>query len=200
MLADADIHRLYEKYHATPRIQAHQRMVATVVMVIGRRLNEAGYNLNLPLVRAAAFLHDIGKIYQLEPERLESLHEIINKEEKLHHAMVGWRILESEGAPEIGRLTGLHVGSVFLRQPQLYVGDEERLLLLGDMRVLEDGVCDIVKRMDYIQERYGLMYGKGRKLIIALEREFFDAINIDPSDLEEIVASEGLEMLEKKRK
>ncbi|MFX0100206.1 MAG: HD domain-containing protein [Candidatus Hodarchaeota archaeon] len=197
MISDKDIVHLYEKYQTPTRIQDHQRVVATVVMVIGRRLNEAGWNLNLKVVRAAAFLHDIGKIFQLEPERMKSLKDIIHKKENLHHAMIGRRILEKENAPEIGRLTSLHVGSVFLRQPELYTGEEEKLLLLGDMRVIEDEVCNIEIRMDYIEKRYGLIYGKGKELILGLEGEYFSAINLKPPELGELVQKEGLVSLER---
>ena len=63
------------------------------------------------------------------------------------------------------------------------------------MRVLEDGVCDIQVRMHYIEERYGLIYGKGKKLIMDLEEKLFNAIDLKPNQLEVIIEKEGLEYL-----
>ena len=50
---------LNDRLHVLPTIAAHGRAVADVAVRIGQALNHAGYSLNLQLIYAAAFVHDM---------------------------------------------------------------------------------------------------------------------------------------------
>lgn len=68
----------------------HCRKVAKLAVFLGKKLNEAGFPLDLELVEAAALLHDLAK-------------------GKPNHAVEGARILDEMGYPEIARIIGLHM-------------------------------------------------------------------------------------------
>ncbi|MHA1372418.1 MAG: HD domain-containing protein [Promethearchaeota archaeon] len=186
---------LYQKYQTPLNIQAHQRVVATVAVLIGSKMQKHGLLVNVKLVRAAAFLHDIGKLFQINKEKRHLIQDMINPDQKIHHAEIGKRILIHEGYPEVGHLVNLHVGSNYIRNPHLYSSNEARIMLLSDLRVLEDKICSIEERMDYIEERYGLIWGHNRNKILSLEKSIFSTIGLDTKDLEKYINQTGLENL-----
>lgn len=59
-------HLLYKRFDLPWHIQEHCRLVCLVAEEIAAMAIRAGYQVNLPLVRAASLLHDLGKGYALK--------------------------------------------------------------------------------------------------------------------------------------
>jgi CTP:molybdopterin cytidylyltransferase MocA len=101
------------------RIIRHGRVVARVAVTLGECLNRAGYGLNLPLLAAAALLHDL---VRQEPD----------------HARAGACRLRDEGFDAVADLVAEHmdfdvnVHSPLSAAAVLYLADK---LVCGDRRV-----------------------------------------------------------------
>jgi len=80
---------LLDRYQATPGRIAHSLTVARFALIIGTRLIARNIPLNLPLIEAAALLHDIRKGY---PD----------------HDDAGADLLASLGYPQIAAIVGVH--------------------------------------------------------------------------------------------
>ncbi|MHA1794393.1 MAG: HD domain-containing protein [Promethearchaeota archaeon] len=181
------IKELYQKYKTPVHIQAHMEAVSRFAGILSRALKKNHHDVNIKIIHSASLLHDIGKIFQLDKQYWHLIADIIPNIKNLHHAEIGKIILEYEGYPEIGRLVRFHVGSIFVARPELFVNLEEKVVLLSDLRILETRVCSLEERMDYIEHRYGLIYGKGRRMLKELERNIFNLANIKPSVLNDLV-------------
>lgn len=199
---DKGIVKLYEKYGTPLHIRSHMQVVATVAVFIGRAIvaSSPGIELNVPLTRAAAFLHDIGKIFQLEPGLLAGLESTIGVDrgtlEQVHHGDLGRMILVHEGYPVVGDLVALHLGSTYAKDPSRFHHVEERILLMADMRVLDTTICSLEERMVYIEKRYGLVFGSGKKRIRMLEGELATLAGFTGAIPREEICRITLELLE----
>ncbi|MHA1683437.1 MAG: HD domain-containing protein [Promethearchaeota archaeon] len=192
--SDSQIIGFYEKYETPVHIRDHMQVVATIVFLLAREIKRTGIYINIDKARAAAYLHDIAKIFQLEEEKMKLLDDF-STEDVIHHASLGKAIMEKEGYPEIGRLVSLHLGSLFIREPDRFVNLEEKIVLLADMRVLNTSICSLDERIQYIEERYGLYFGEGKQELKKLEKEIFDLAGIDIEKLQMMIKEHGLEEL-----
>lgn len=91
-------------------LKAHQSAVADMAVKIGTALNQRGYSLNLPLIEAAALLHDIEK-------------------GKPHHAAAGSKTLIRLGYAEIAPIVGTHMRLPEETLPEL---SEQTVVFLAD--------------------------------------------------------------------
>ena len=151
-------------------IQKHSRIVAEVALYLGRLLNRNGGRLNLPVLEAAALLHDIGK-----PEGLATGE---------NHAELGGRMLEELGYADIAPIVRDHVR---LDAAQVQGGVTESLLVnYADKRVQHDRIVSLQSRFEDLIARYarteahaaGLRERLG--LYRALESKIFSCLAIDP--------------------
>lgn len=81
--------RIWERYDTPVNVQMHCQAVCAQALRIGNALKQAGCDLNLQMVRSAAFLHDVART-------------------KPHHAEEGARILRKEGYPELAEMIRRH--------------------------------------------------------------------------------------------
>lgn len=61
---------LIRRYRMLPHIVQHSKLVAKVALLIARKLNSHGQNLDLALVEAGALLHDITKTMSIRPWKI----------------------------------------------------------------------------------------------------------------------------------
>ncbi len=195
---DRDIVGLYEKYETPENIRRHQQVVATVATIIAKNVASRGTTVNVGLVRAAGFLHDIGKIFQVNKDKAIEIQGLMQPGDRPHHTVYGLRILEKEGFHEIGRLVALHIGSLYARDPALFTGIEEKIVMVADMRVVEDRVVTLKNRVEYINQHYGYVFGDNVQILEKVEREILSKGGVGTGGaLEREISTRGLETLGK---
>ena len=113
-------------------------MVCRVALVLTDGLIDAGIDINRPLVRAAALLHDITKPRSFKTGE--------------NHAQTGGEYLTALGFPEVGHIVRQHV------MLDHYFSDtapnEAEVVNYADKRVLHDRLVSLDDRMTYILQRY----------------------------------------------
>ena len=117
---------ILEEMKTPANVVGHGRRVAEVAEEISLRLNEAGLQLNLALVRAAALLHDLAK-------------------GQPGHAEAGARILAELDFAGVGQIVGLHMDYEFAQSAAL---DEAAIVYLADKLVQGDRVVPLAVRFE----------------------------------------------------
>lgn len=132
--------RLWDDSGVPAHIRRHSEEVARLAVRLTAALRAAGHgSLNLPLVEAAALLHDIAKA-----RCLESLGD---------HAEDGGRLLRDRGFAAVGELVARHV-ELGEWDPE---GEpcEAEILNYCDKRVQHERVVGLDERFGDLVERYG---------------------------------------------
>lgn len=73
----SECERIWERYHTAERVRSHCRAVSELALEYGRRLQKAGYPVDLELIRSAALLHDV--LRQKEDHPLEGAKAVIRE-------------------------------------------------------------------------------------------------------------------------
>lgn len=124
--------QILKDYGTPEHVVRHCKEVCRVAVAIGERLNEKGYEINIPILRAAAMLHDVARIHE-------------------HHEAVGEEYLRSIGYTDIAHLVGQHTHYKYFNP--VYKIEEIDLLCVGDRTVIEDEFVGVDKRLDYIKNK-----------------------------------------------
>lgn len=124
--------KLLKEYGTPEHVIKHCMAVAQVAVRIGRRLNEKGYEIDIPLLRAACLLHDIARVEE-------------------NHEAAGQRYLASAGYDRIAVLVGAHTKYRYFNSVDSI--SEIDLLCLGDRTVVEDRFTGPAERVRYIVEK-----------------------------------------------
>jgi hypothetical protein len=117
---------ILEEVKTPANVIGHGRRVAEVAEEISLRLNEAGLQLNVAQVRAAALLHDLAK-------------------GQPGHAEAGARILAELGFAGVGRVVGVHMDYEF---PEGAALDEAAIVYLADKLVQGDRIVPLAVRFE----------------------------------------------------
>jgi putative nucleotidyltransferase with HDIG domain len=154
-------------------IVAHSLQVSRVALLLADSLNAAGADLDRPLIRSAALLHDITKTRSLETGE--------------RHSETGADFLAERGYPEAADIVRQHV------RLDDYAEDgpatPAEVVNYADKRVLHDRVAPLNERLGYILERYGANpQARDRirriwKLTLALEAKLFLPLSFSPADI-----------------
>lgn len=143
-------------------------MVARVALQVARARRRAGARLDLALIEAAALLHDIGKVAELESDR------------RVSHVAEGVRILAAAGYPEVARIVGNHVISAYVEGG---LPESDRVVNYADKRVVHDRVVPLAERLAYIRERYGLDSGGLFARYRRIEDELLAGTDLAPEEI-----------------
>lgn len=108
---------LWEKYHLPEGKRLHVTLVASVAIAFARKIQ----NVNIPLLRAAALLHDIDKAIVKNPGE--------------QHPDTAVRILKEEGMDEVAAVVKTHSLHAILVPSLAPKTIEEKLLYLADKMV-----------------------------------------------------------------
>lgn len=143
--------RLWDKYGMMPHIRQHCQAVADVAVEIVRRAEERksfsnGQVLNVPLVRAAALLHDLAKTYTIRHGG--------------SHALLGaaW-VREETGNPALAQAVLFHVSWPWKEGELEDVRNPLRLPLIvayADKRVRHHERVTLAERFEDLMVRYGV--------------------------------------------
>jgi putative nucleotidyltransferase with HDIG domain len=163
-----------------PHIVRHSRLVTRVAMLIARKLNSVGQQLDLALVEAGALLHDITKTTSIETRE--------------NHAKTGGELLTSLGYPGVGEIVRQHI----CLDPGSFDPDavtEAEVVNYADKRVKHEEVVDIEERFRDVLERYvqkfpGLeaRFEQVQQETRLVEEKIFSKIDISPEEISDILS------------
>lgn len=133
---------LWDKYAMPDHIRAHSRKVADVATHLARRLEDAGADIHVPSVLAAALLHDLGKFYTIRHGG--------------SHGQIG-------GAWVVSETRNPHIAQGVLHHVRWPWDVDETIdpwlcaycLIYADKRVMHDAVVTCGERYEDLLERYG---------------------------------------------
>lgn len=121
------------KDYSTPNhVIRHCLMVRNVACSIGNKLNEKGYDINIPLLNASCILHDISRVYEA-------------------HEKVGATYLRTLGLNEVADIILQHTHYKFFNEIKSI--SEIDLLCIADRTVKEDKFVGVDCRMEYIKNK-----------------------------------------------
>ncbi len=163
---------LLQRFDMPHHIRRHSLLVAEVALFLAARLNRNSSRLDLPLIEAAALLHDIGKVSCLLTGE--------------NHAELGALMLDGIVHPSVSRIVEEHIS---LTSSQVAGPVTESLIVnYSDKRVMHDQVVSVEERYEDLIARYA----KGpsqeqflrRKLDLysALEATVFSHLDIAPHE------------------
>jgi CTP:molybdopterin cytidylyltransferase MocA len=115
---------LNNRLHVSPAVAAHGRAVADMAMRIGQALSHAGFSLNLPLICAAALVHDMARG---EPD----------------HAHRGGKLLRDLDMPLMADIVETHMDMAVGEGRQI---KEAEVVFLADKLVQEDRFVGLSER------------------------------------------------------
>ncbi|MDP6671223.1 MAG: HD domain-containing protein [archaeon] len=164
---------LLKKYKMPEHIVEHSTQVAKVAIFLGKKISENGEEVNLPLIEAAALLHDIAKKISIDnPEK--------------RHVPEAVEILKKERLPEIAQIAGEHGLSNILEGS--FSSIESKIVYYADKRVKHGSIVSLEERFEYLIKRYSSV-GKGvnetilacKPKVFELEKKLLEKANIGPN-------------------
>jgi putative nucleotidyltransferase with HDIG domain len=170
-----DCLRLMIRYGMLANIVDHSLAVADVALFISVGLNRKGQRLDLPLVEAAALLHDLTKTECLKT--------------KEDHAFTSSKLLREMGYDRLGEVVAEHISLSKKMDP--FRVTEEEVVNYADKRVRHDCIVSLDERFEDLKGRYGkneraleLLDGL-KRATVEVERKIFSILKIDPDYLQD---------------
>jgi putative nucleotidyltransferase with HDIG domain len=172
---------LMDEYKMPEHIRAHSFLVARIAHLIARDLADAGLELSVQHVTAAALLHDIGKTLSLESGG--------------DHSEIGRQICVHHQLHQVADTVGEHVRLRSWDPQGTY--SEKEIVYYADKRVNHDRIVSLDERLFYILTRYG----KNRPAMCqairrnfercrVIEKKLFTKLDFTPEALTERVRNE----------
>ena len=172
---------LIGQHKMLPHIVRHSQLVTRVAVLIARKLNGVGQQLDLALVEAGALLHDITKTISIETSE--------------NHAQTGGELLTSLGYPGVAEIVRQHI----CLDPGSFDPDavtEAEVVNYADKRVKHEEVVDIEDRFQDVLERYvkkipGLeaRFEQVQRETQLVEQKIFSKIDISPEQIKNILGN-----------
>ncbi|OIO26205.1 hypothetical protein AUJ14_02290 [Candidatus Micrarchaeota archaeon CG1_02_55_22] len=177
---DAECFSLLERHGVPSNVVRHSERVAGAAMFLAHRINARKPSVDEELLRAAALLHDIGKL-------CEKNGKLVPRKD---HEACGAKIILAEGWPAVASVAEAH--NVSAEEWGKLDTLERKILFYCDKRVEHDAVVSLAERIKGTKERYAKFEGvpekieKFRPLAEALERELCGLAKCKPSELESV--------------
>lgn len=172
---EAQAKALWDTYHLPYAKRIHVSLVARVAVFLAKEIQKhnVGVNIDLALVQAASLLHDIDKAIAKAPGE--------------HHPDTGVRVLTEAGMPEVAALVRTHPLHAIVDPAIAPSSWEEKVVYLADKMVKQEivGVDGrfALWRAEDLPESAQKMLDQTYPKVKALEREVFDLIGVDSSQL-----------------
>jgi molybdenum cofactor cytidylyltransferase len=167
MPTESECRALWARHGVSEPVMAHCRVVAELARTLAIHLRCAGFNVNLELVVAAGFLHDLARG---QPD----------------HARAGARMLEAMGYRRVAQVVCSHMDL----QLKLRSFDEADLVYLADKCVEDDRLVTLEERFQNSLRRFATK----PEALEAVVRRFQDARAIQ-GRVEEILGTSVAEIL-----
>jgi putative nucleotidyltransferase with HDIG domain len=162
-----------------PHIVRHSTLVTDVALLIARKLNSCGQQLDLALVEAGALLHDITKTMCIET--------------KENHAETGGELLTSLGYPTVANIVRQHIRLDPVSSDPDAVTEAE-VINYADKRVKHEEVVDIEERFRDVLDRYiekipdlRARFEEVQRETQLLEQKIFSRIDISPEQINDVL-------------
>lgn len=136
---ESECEEILEKYNTPMHVRKHCYAVSNTAISIAEALNSKGLKLDVDLLRAAGYLHDIARVEK-------------------NHDKVGADYLSSIGYKKVANVMADHTKHKI--NPDIRLLDEEDVLCIADRVVLQSNYVGPKKRMDYIMSKAILKYGE----------------------------------------
>ena len=174
---EQDAKKLWAKYSVPANKQTHLLLVSVVAKFLAERLTQhtPTIQINIPLVVAAALLHDIDKnAVKLPGEK---------------HPDTAVRLLKEEGMEEVADLIKTHPLHLILDPKTAPKKWEEKILFLSDKMVKYE-IISVDKRFDLwksepLSEKSRKQLKGAYPKVIELEKEIFTAAGVTRADMTE---------------
>jgi hypothetical protein len=194
----ADAESIFTRYHTPPNIRLHGKRVADVCAFIGREFED---QVDMNMLVFGAVIHDfqkmVGKLqielkYFKEPpsyQDMDTWREQTIKHQGLDHANAASNELMELGYPEKLAILVFKHDYSRIDDPDLAPRTlEEKILFYADKRVLHHGVVSLDERFVDGEKRYPettkrVGYEIKKAATYELEREIFESISINESDI-----------------
>lgn len=163
--------RLLDEAGLPDGIRVHSEGVARVARAAAGLVAEAAIPVDVPLVEAAALLHDIDKV------------EI--RRDGGEHGIVGARRLEEMGYPELAMPVASHPITALLDDDRFPIGWPSVLVAVADRHVAQDFVT-VDERLDDMKHRhpqYAETIEAARRPAHALEAQVAEAAELSVDEL-----------------
>lgn len=175
-----EIQQLYQRYHTPANIQQHMVMVERIAVWLAERRRQQGDAVNIPVVSAAALLHDLIRI----PEQWQYLPDTITT--PLPHAEINYLLLRKE-FPELASTIRPHSLMTIL-SPQPFANLEQKIVYYADKRVNHSEVVSVLDRLRLGSQRWPVHSEPDRSAelltrLTILEQELFSGLTIQPDQL-----------------
>ena len=146
-LNDSIIQELYKKCGTPDHVIAHCQGVADAAVRITSALNNAGFSLDLELIRGAGLVHDMCRVLE-------------------NHGEEAAKVLREMGYKDEADIVETHMHYDF-NAPN--ASKEVDVLCLADRLVLEDKYVGIDKRVEYLIHKPGESFARTERLLKAKE-------------------------------
>lgn len=177
---EPEYQQLYSTYHTPNNVREHMHVVASLAEQLASALTERETAINIPLVIAAARLHDLVRL----KDQWQYLPTSISVPQS--HAEINYQILRSE-FPEVADVVRDH-SLMTIFEPNRLNTWEQKIVFYADKRVNHNSIVTLEERIQLGKERWGVTPNldqttKVLNALQALEHELFNAITLQPEDL-----------------
>jgi predicted hydrolase (HD superfamily) len=175
--SEEQVKLLWQKYHLPREKQIHVNLVAKVAIFLAEQLKTKNHELRTDIVVAAALLHDLDKNIPKLPGEM--------------HPDTCVRVLKEEGMEEVAELVKTHPLHTIVDPLLAPKTREEKVLFLADKMVKYE-VITVDKRFrlwndEHLPVEEQAILDASYPKVKQLEREIFSIIDINPSDVVNLV-------------
>jgi hypothetical protein len=164
----------YWEINTPLNIVDHVIIVNNIAYFLAKKLKEKKVKIDLKLVDAASFLHDLDKWLCINNKTLV-------------HGIETERILKEKGYPEVGYYAKQHIAELLTDDSTW----EEKVICYSDKRVLDVKIVPLKKRFEYINLRYPPKDPERRLESIRntyeIEQQIMEKIGMDTEELEKLI-------------
>lgn len=177
---ESDYVALYRTYHTPDNIRSHMEVVTSLAVALATEIKKQSGDLSVPLVKAAARLHDLVRI----EEQWQYLPPFVST--PLPHAEINYLLLRDH-YPEVADVIRSHSLMTIL-QPHPFASLEHKIVYYADKRVDHSTVVSLTDRLTRGQQRWKVNSADDRTTELsaslkALEEELFNNLTIQSTDL-----------------
>jgi 5'-deoxynucleotidase YfbR-like HD superfamily hydrolase len=187
----------FDEYKVPRNIYDHCLRVKKLAVLIAEKLNHNGVNINVPLVRCGALLHDLFKVvalkdlspnsyhsYKFSEEETEMWKKLRDKYPQMYEGEVAY-IVFNKDFPELALLLKN------VSDPKLDNRSwEEDIVHYADWRTLKSDVVSVHDRLKYLQEVYkkeAKQWESDVMKITSFENKIMSILNMQPEKLAELI-------------
>ena len=199
-----DCLNLLREYAVPSHIVEHSLAAAKLAVFLAKRLKEKGIAIDIELVERACLLHDMVRAGDFQESVYRKFENNITEQQKakwqqlrakykaIPHEYAAYDILKDK-YPELALTVKKHRYMAVLDEEEKPKTWEEKLVYYADKRVMHEKIVPLKERLAEGHKRNTHLHGseaqskintaKVDPLIYILEKEIFEKIELDPSEV-----------------